>query len=96
MGKYHAYVLASRKHLGRFRERLTTKSDWAVTAALTCFGKSQTIEAFSIFKSKKTNEPKYREAASVGGLSDGNPAEAGLFAITVWVLRLFMRFSHVN
>jgi hypothetical protein len=43
-----------------------------------------------------TNEPKYREAASVGGLSDGNPAEAGLFAITVWVLRLFMRFSHVN
>lgn len=34
MGKYHAYVLASTKRLGRFRERLTTKSDWAVTAAL--------------------------------------------------------------
>jgi len=34
MGKYHAYVLASTKRLGRFRERLTTKSDWAVAAAL--------------------------------------------------------------
>ena len=34
MGKYHAYVLASTKRLGRFRERLTAKSDWAVTAAL--------------------------------------------------------------
>ena len=32
MGKYHAYVLASTKRLGRLR--LTAKSDWAVTAAL--------------------------------------------------------------
>ena len=32
----------------------------------------------------------------MGGLSDGNPAEAGLFAITVLVLRPFMKFSHVN
>ena len=75
MGKYHAYVLASTKRLGRFRERLTTKSDWAVTAALNLL---------------------WERGASVGGLSDGNPAEAGLFAINVWVLRLFMKFSHVN
>jgi hypothetical protein len=34
MGKCHACVLASAKRLGRFRKRLTAKSDWAVTTAL--------------------------------------------------------------
>lgn len=34
MSKYHTYVLAGTKRLGRFRKRLTVKSDWAITAAL--------------------------------------------------------------
>ena len=32
MGKYHAYVLASTKRLGRFRERLTSEI-WAMLRA---------------------------------------------------------------
>jgi hypothetical protein len=34
MDKYHAYIFASTKRLDHFRKRLTTRSDWAITAAL--------------------------------------------------------------
>jgi hypothetical protein len=45
MGKYHAYIFASTKRLGHFHKRLTTRSDWAITAALNLLWEKSTVEA---------------------------------------------------
>lgn len=64
MGKYHTYILASTKRLGRFRKRLTTKSDWAITTALNLLWEGPTIE------------PKYSDCLSGLAISD-EAAESG-------------------
>lgn len=79
MSKYHTYVLAGTKRLGRFRKRLTVKSDWAITAALNLLWEKSNDRSLLVSKSRKTKEPN-TEAASLGSLCDGTlPPGQGYF-----------------
>ena len=72
MGKYHAYVLASTKRLGRLRERLTTKSDWAVTAALNLLWEKSNDRSLLDIQEQKDQRAKIQR-----GRLSGRPLDAG-------------------
>jgi hypothetical protein len=63
LGKYRAYVLASRKKLGCLRRRLATEADSAVTATLTRLWEKETERcAIAIQKEIDNGNAQLREA----------------------------------